>query len=84
MDKKFREFKKQLNRIYTNNKIYHKKMQEKHLMPNDITDWNDIKKLPLTTKEDLLKDYPNGWNCVDEEKIKISTQSVIKRELQRK
>lgn len=71
MDKKFREFKKQLNRIYTNNKIYHKKMQEKHLMPNDITDWNDIKKLPLTTKEDLLKDYPNGWNCVDEEKIKI-------------
>lgn len=71
MDKKFQEFKNQLNRIYKKNKIYRKKMEEKEITPEDITSWNDINKLPLTTKEDLLRDYPNGWNCVEDEKIKI-------------
>ena len=71
MDKKFQLFKSELNRIYNNNQIYRNKMQEKNIKPEDINSWKDIKKLPITTKEDLLKDYPNGWNCVNSSQIKM-------------
>ena len=71
MDNKFKDFKKELNRVYRKNKIYKEKMQEQDITPEDINSWEDIKKLPLTTKQDLLKDYPNGWNCVPPSKIKM-------------
>lgn len=71
MDNKFKDFKKELNRVYRKNKIYKEKMQEQGITPEDINSWEDIKKLPLTTKQDLLKDYPNGWNCVPTSKIKM-------------
>ena len=71
MDNKFKDFKKELNRVYRKNKIYKEKMQEQDITPEAINSWEDIKKLPLTTKQDLLKDYPNGWNCVPPSKIKM-------------
>lgn len=71
MDKKFEEFKMELNKVYRKNKIYKEKMIEKGIIPEDIKIWEDIKKLPITTKQDLLKDYPNGWNCVPTSKIKM-------------
>ena len=71
MDKKFEEFKMELNKVYRKNKIYKEKMIEKGIIPEDIKIWEDIKKLPITTKQDLLKDYPNGWNCVPTAKIKM-------------
>ena len=71
MDNKFKDFKMELNRVYRKNKIYKEKMQEQGITPEDINSWEDIKKLPITTKQDLLKDYPNGWNCVPTSKIKM-------------
>ena len=71
MDKKFQIFKSELNRIYNNNQIYRNKMQDKNVKPKDINCWEDIKKLPFTTKKDLLADYPDGWNCVNSSEIKI-------------
>ena len=71
MDKKFEEFKMELNKVYRKNKIYKEKMIEKGIIPEDIKIWEDIKKLPITTKQDLLKDYPNDWNCVPTAKIKM-------------
>ncbi len=71
MDKKFEAFKLELQKVYENNKIYRQKMKDKNLTPEDIDSWNDIKKLPLTTKEDILSSYPYGYNCVDQSKIKM-------------
>lgn len=71
MAKKFSDFKKQLERIYNNNKVYQQKMNKVGITLNDIKSWNDISKLPLTTKENLLKEYPNGWYCTSPTKIKM-------------
>ena len=71
MDKKFQDFKKQLNKIYNKNKLYQQKMKKLNISPSDITNWKDIKKLPLTTKKDLLEQYPEGWNCVPKKDIKM-------------
>lgn len=71
MDKKFKSFKLELERIYKSNKIYREKMKRQKITPDDINSWKDIKKLPITTKQDLLKDYPNGWSCVPTSEIKM-------------
>ena len=71
MDKKFKCFKLELERIYKSNKIYREKMKRQKITPDDINSWKDIKKLPITTKQDLLKDYPNGWSCVPTSEIKM-------------
>lgn len=71
MDKKFKRFKLELERIYKSNKIYREKMKRQKITPDDINSWKDIKKLPITTKQDLLKDYPNGWSCVPTSEIKM-------------
>ena len=71
MDKKFKSFKLELERIYKSNKIYREKMKRQKITPDDINSWKDIKKLPITTKQDLLKDYPNGWSCVPKSEIKM-------------
>ena len=36
MDKKFEEFKMELNKVYRKNKIYKEKMIEKGIIPEDI------------------------------------------------
>ena len=36
MDNKFKDFKKELNRVYRKNKIYKEKMQEQGITPEDI------------------------------------------------
>lgn len=70
MDKKFSKFKQNLNYIYKNNKIYREKMQSINITPDDIKTKKDISKLPLTTKEDFFKEYPNGWTSLNNIKIK--------------
>ena len=45
MAKKFSDFKKQLERIYNNNKVYQQKMNKVGITLNDIKSWNDISKL---------------------------------------
>ena len=39
---------------YHNSEFYNKKFKESNLVPQDIKSLNDIKKLPITTKEDLI------------------------------
>lgn len=67
--KNFNQFKKQLNYIYKNNKIYKEKLDSDNIKIDDIKNINDITKLPLTTKNDFFKDYPYGFYSVNKNKI---------------
>lgn len=50
MDKKFESFKKLLERVYENNKIYREKMDKLGITPLDIKSEDDIRKLSITEK----------------------------------
>lgn len=52
----FQEFKKQLQQAYDRNKFYRKKYAEAGIEPGDIRTRGDITKVPVTTKEEFLKD----------------------------
>ncbi len=57
----FQEFKQELQRAWEQNVFYQKKFTKAGIHPDDIRTRQDIIKLPLTTKEDFLKDiaeYP--------------------------
>ncbi|MFZ7121081.1 MAG: phenylacetate--CoA ligase family protein [Eubacteriaceae bacterium] len=47
-----------VERVYYNVPFYRKKMQALGIEPGDITNVEDINKLPFTTKEDLRDNYP--------------------------
>jgi len=47
-------------KLYNNTKYYRQKMKEKNIKPEDIKTLEDIKKLPYTTKEDLMQNMPFG------------------------
>ncbi len=53
-----------LNRVQKNVTHYRKKFAEQGIIPEDIRSLADLKKLPFTTKEDLLTDYPYGMFAV--------------------
>jgi len=55
-----RRFLDTVRRVYFNVPHYRKKMQEYGLVPENIHDIDDIKKLPFTTKQDLRDTYPYG------------------------
>lgn len=59
----FKQFKKQLDYIYKNNKIYRDKINNSNIKLTDIKEMTDITKLPLTTKKDFFLDYPYGFYC---------------------
>ena len=46
------------------NSIYQKKFAELGVTPDDIRSLDDIRRLPMTTKEDLRENYPFGLACV--------------------
>lgn len=71
MDKKFETFKKSLERVYENNKIYREKMDKLGITPLDIKSEDDIRKLPLTEKKDFFIDYPYGYYTVPKEDIVV-------------
>lgn len=57
----FREFKREVQKAWEQNAFYKKKFTEAGIYPDDIQTREDIIKLPVTTKEDLLRDiaeYP--------------------------
>ncbi|MCI8508893.1 MAG: phenylacetate--CoA ligase [Lachnospiraceae bacterium] len=56
--------KKVVNRVYHNVEPYRKRMQEAGLELGDITNIEDITKLPFTTKDDLRDNYPFGLFAV--------------------
>lgn len=47
-----------VNRVYRNVRFYRRKFDQLGITPEDIRDLADIKRLPLTTKDDLRDSYP--------------------------
>lgn len=47
-----------VNRVYRNVPFYHKKFEKLGIAPEDVQSIADIRKLPLTTKDDLRDGYP--------------------------
>lgn len=58
-----------VKRVYENNPVYRKKMQEINLTPADIRSIDDITKLPFTVKQDLRDNYPFGMLSVPKKDI---------------
>lgn len=58
-----------VNRLYFNVPFYRKKFQELGIEPNDIQSIDQLKELPLTTKQDLRDNYPFGLFAVSQREI---------------
>ncbi|NCB00345.1 MAG: phenylacetate--CoA ligase, partial [Clostridia bacterium] len=58
-----------VRRIYGTVPFYTEKMQAIGLTPDDITSIDDLKKLPLTDKQDLRDNYPFGTFAVPMSRI---------------
>jgi len=48
------------NRAYKNVAFYRRKFDELEIVPEQIQSFHDLRRLPLTTKEDLREAYPYG------------------------
>ena len=55
----FQKFSKQLQHI-NQNPFYRNRFAEAGLNPEDVKNWEDIKKVPFTVKSDLRDNYPTG------------------------
>ncbi|HEY9124157.1 MAG TPA: phenylacetate--CoA ligase [Bacteroidales bacterium] len=53
-----------VQRVYHNVPAYREKMQQAHLVPEDIRSVDDLHKLPFTVKQDLRDNYPYGLFAV--------------------
>jgi len=58
-----------VSRLYYNVPFYRKKFQEQGIEPNDIHSIDQLKELPLTTKQDLRDNYPFGLFAVSQREI---------------
>ena len=54
----------QVKRMYENVELFHKRMDEKCLTPDDIKSVDDLSKLPFSYKQDLRDYYPYGLFAV--------------------
>ncbi len=54
-----KKFQDQVQRMYKNS-FYKKRFEETDITPDDIKNWEDIKKAPFTYKNDLRENYPLG------------------------
>ncbi|WP_302082588.1 phenylacetate--CoA ligase PaaK [Salinibaculum rarum] len=54
---------------YENVPFYRDKLDEKGITPDDINGVEDLRVLPMTTKEDFRDEYPDGLFAVDDEDI---------------
>ena len=61
--------KKMVSHVYHNVEFYRKKMQQMGLEPGDITEIDDLNKLPFTTKSDLRDNYPFGLFAVPQSEV---------------
>ena len=66
-----KRLKETIHLVYNNVPFYQKKFKELKIKPDDIKKFEDIKKLPFTTKDDLRKNAPFGMmattldNCIE-------------------
>jgi phenylacetate-CoA ligase len=65
----FKRLKKTLHHVYENVPYYHEKFKAAGVKPVDIRSLEDLRLLPLTTKEDLRKNYPFSLFAVPKNKI---------------
>jgi phenylacetate-CoA ligase len=59
--------------------LYHDKFKQARISPTDIVSIDDLKKLPLVTKDDIKKYYPNGIISSETKKdtlIEVSTSGT--------
>jgi phenylacetate-CoA ligase len=49
-----------IERVYEKNSLYNKRMDELGVGPTDINTMADVRKLPFTTRQDLVDNYPYG------------------------
>jgi phenylacetate-CoA ligase len=53
-----------VNQAYSNVDFYRKKFDEAGLSPDDIKTLDDLRRIPFTTRKDLLDNYPYGMFAV--------------------
>lgn len=59
-----KRLRKLVERCYQNVPVYRKRMDDMGLLPGDIKEIEDVRKLPFTTKMDLRDNYPFGLFAV--------------------
>ncbi len=65
----FKRLKKTIKYVYKNVPHYRELFKQQGIRPEDIRSLEDLRLLPLTTKEDLRQNYPFGMFAVPPEKI---------------
>ena len=53
-----------INQAYSNVDFYRRKFDEAGLTPDDVKSLDDLKKIPFTTRKDLMENYPYGMFAV--------------------
>lgn len=53
-----------INQAYSNVDFYRRKFDEAGLTPDDLKTLEDLKKIPFTTRKDLMENYPYGMFAV--------------------
>ncbi len=53
-----------INQAYSNVDFYRRKFDEAGLSPDDIKSLEDLKKIPFTSRKDLMENYPYGMFAV--------------------
>jgi phenylacetate-CoA ligase len=61
--------KKLIPYIYHNCPVYRRKLDTAGVKPDQIKSIDDVRRLPLTTKEDMRDNYPFGLFCVPQDRI---------------
>lgn len=64
-----KRLRKLVERCYNNVPLYKQRMDEIGILPGDIKDIDDVKKLPFTKKQDLRDTYPFGLFAVPREEL---------------
>ncbi|MCX8069912.1 MAG: phenylacetate--CoA ligase, partial [Thermodesulfovibrionales bacterium] len=65
-----------IGRVYFNVPFYRDRFQAINLKPDDINSVYDISRLPFTTREDILNNYPTGLLAVPrDEMVRVHTSS---------
>lgn len=55
--------------LYAKNPIYRKRLEEAKITPESIRTIDDIRRLPVTVKDDLRDTYPFGLFCVPQKEV---------------
>lgn len=75
-DLQLERLKETVKKVYDHVPYYRQKLSEAKLTPSDIKSLDDIRKLPFTTKEDILANYPFSMLAVPKDKIvRVHTSS---------